>query len=235
MLSGSELEAIQNQFMTADHPMVQVNNHSPTEHHQQRPDSPPPSHHDFQANEQDANLAGLLASLRPKGYSPEALQKLTGPGLNSEESMRELASSEHPVSIRAPQQAGQTNQQVPVKVGEEIKKKKSLIVYLNHPRSSDMSSGHSDGLAQSVSDQLMESQISAKEFDSHGLSKESKHLDISSLRGLGASDSKEGATDKDGLSVVVIGDAYKYKKIVLLISSKTGGLKFIPMVKDMKK
>lgn len=115
-------------------------------------------------------------------------------------------------------------------------KKKSLIVYLNHPRSTDMPRGQmpgDDSIAQSVFDQYSEPFVTAKEFDSHGLSKDGKHLDIANLSG---GDSKDGLSpDKDGLSVVVIGDAYKYKKIVLLISSKTGGLKFIPMVKDMKR
>ena len=125
-------------------------------------------------------------------------------------------------------------------------KKKSLIVYLNHPRADDMakvaSSATDDSLAQLISDQTSgDPFVSAKEFDSHGLSKDTKHLDVSSLRGLGLAGNSgvDGTTkdgqDKDGLSVVVIGDAHKYKKIVLLISSKSGGLKFIPMVKDMKR
>lgn len=99
---------------------------------------------------------------------------------------------------------------------------------------SKVSSGNEGyNLAKSIGEPTGDSFVSAKEFDAHGLSRDTKHLDISSLSGL-PSDLKEGQ-DKDGLSVVVIGDAYKYKKIVLLISSKSGGLKFIPMVKDMKK
>lgn len=265
LLSGAELEAIQSQFMTLEHPVVpmgsaeqQINAQI---HHQEARQQ---QNLNYQA--QDPNLAGLLASLKPSFITPEGLQKLSSPEKQAEESLKELASQEQPTSVRAPPsfdqagnrefERGQTgvHKNLPRSEGEpergqqsagkvhngepaDARKKKSLIVYLNHPRPNDMSKAAQStddyNIAHSIGDQPNEPTfVSAKEFDSHGLSKDTKHLDVSNLHGLG--EIKDGQ-DKDGLSVVVIGDAYKYKKIVLLISSKSGGLKFIPMVKDMKK
>lgn len=112
-------------------------------------------------------------------------------------------------------------------------KQKSLIVYLNHPKSYDMVTG---------SPKRPSDIISAKELEAFGLNpKDSKMFDVAELRPnlefeslVAPSNNENKDKDKDGLSVVVIDDAYKYKKIVLLISSKSGGLKFVPMVKDSK-
>lgn len=244
LLSQTELDAIQSQFMTAEHPVVPVVEHQPQQQRQH------PAM--YQANYQDSSLAGLLSNWKPNDQVKN-LQKLNSPTKEAGENLKELASEEDHIRVMAPSRldlplsqskihdlSGKPDDVASRLASKQMefdgKKKKSLIVYLNHPRPVDMSkvSLNSDGLslAQSIGEQPTDTFISAKEFDSHGLSKDSKHLDVSNIRGLG--DVKE-SQDKDGLSVVVIGDAYKYKKIVLLISSKSGGLKFIPMVKDMKK
>lgn len=288
VLSAAELEAIQSQFLTAEHPIVPIQQSrvEPIESHPH--DTHSKQHHNQQQQQQDAQLSGSLASLKPEGIPPDVLQRLVSHEKQVEESLKELASSEEgQVSAVSPPRPLATVQQpvlshqgtspakshqqparplslassqylrdsrapitaVPRELRSEsprpgqskqeevnVAKKKSLIVYLNHPRSTDMPRGQmpgDDSIAQSVFDQYSQPFVTAKEFDSQGLSKDGKHLDIANLSN---SDSKDGLNpDKDGLSVVVIGDAYKYKKIVLLISSKTGGLKFIPMVKDMKK
>lgn len=315
ILSGSELEAIQSQFMTAEHPIVPISNDanqlgadgSPQQQRQL-----PLSHHATSAelNNQAPALNGiLLNSLKnTAGFSPDMLQRLQSPAKQHEEILKELASNDEQVGVMAalpdvrdsqshhhdhhhhrhqpvsrPNQdsglgytpenqlkppteyelalggglvaeaksANISNSKVAISplndqpsgpsmsfdYPDPKDKKKSLIVYLNHPRSTEMSkspASNSDSMAPAINaDQSgADPFVIAKEYDGHGLSKDGKHLDVSSLRGLG--DAKE-VQDKDGLSVVVIGDAYKYKKIVLLISSKSGGLKFIPMVKDMKK
>lgn len=146
-------------------------------------------------------------------------------------------------SVTVKQKPSSADARDPSQQSNDNKKKKNLIVYLNHPKSNEMqkgaqeasSSGSGSGLhEQPQSDEF----VSAKEFDSLGLSKESKLLDIAKLSSSGPMDPSLGIEsvpgDKDGLSVVVIGDAYKYKKIILLISAKSGGLKFVPMVKDEK-
>lgn len=232
-LSGADLEAIQSQFLTAEHPVVPLNE-------QQRAPANAPG-------EAEPSLRSLLDGLKLAGgaqFGPEL-------GHQGEEPLKELASSHEESAssiVAAPvppmgtanngdgQRAADRPQQQrrPASFAD---KKKSLIVYLNHPHADDMTraagSAGEDSLAQLIGEQSSgDPLVSAREFDSHGLSKETKHLDVASLRGLPA-DSK-GAPDKEGLSVVVIGDAYKYKKIVLLISAKSGGLKFIPMVRDMK-
>lgn len=256
VLSSQELEAIQHQFMSAEHPVV------PLPAAGARGQQTQPSANS-QALERD--LSSLLSNLKSgSNIPPELMQKLN---TYQEEYLKEGASSnEESVVALSPDQQRRPaatlsskerekgkefaspfesrpadmkpSQQTPGKQERDGDKKKSLIVYLNHPRPSDMSraaSSSEDSLAQLISEQTSgDPFVSAKEFDSHGLSKDTKHLDISSLRGLGA-EAKDLPEGKDGLSVVVIGDAYKYKKIVLLISSKTGGLKFIPMVKDMRK
>lgn len=242
-LSSTELEAIQSQFMTAEHPVVPLPMQVPQQQIQYQHESP--------------NFAGQQAG-GSKSYAHQAeqtLQRLSSPAKQAEEAMKELASSEDQTSVVDPRGYGKNPNQehehgslaktqtlsegrkleaermaAPVL---EAKRKKSLIVYLNHPRPTDMSKfSTEEGASLMQQATATDSFVSAKEFDSHGLSKDSKHLDVSSLQNL--SEIKD-SQDKDGLSVVVIGDAYKYKKIVLLISSKSGGLKFIPMVKDMKR
>lgn len=121
-------------------------------------------------------------------------------------------------------------------VGDGLAGKKNLIVYLNHPRPSGISKLRLQQAAAAAAEKDEETAFvaAAKEYDfAAGLSKETKQLDVSNLVGK----SVDGDGDsKDGLSVVVIGDAYKYKKIILLISSKADtGLKLIPMVKDLSK
>lgn len=243
MLSSSELEAIQNQFMTAEHPVVPLN----------EPAAPHRLPHAGPGLHLDQNLSQLVASLKSGNagnISPELSQRLSSAQGQQEEMLKELASNQHeslgtivsapPAEAKPQLVSAQPTLQSSTQQKSVADKKKSLIVYLNHPRPDDMSraaSSSEDSLAQLISEQTSgDPFVSAKEFDSHGLSKETKHLDVSSLRGLGGPETKELTTDnKDGLSVVVIGDAYKYKKIVLLISSKSGGLKFIPMVKDMRR
>lgn len=268
LLSGAELEAIQKQFLTAEHPTVPlVGPSAPAPVHTQHSNS------QYQANAEQ-NLASLINSFKsagghPSQIAPETLHQLGLSPQQGEELMREAASftDQSAVALQkgelasASTQAERPGEPLNVASSEAIPvgrdhsrtqlpamdtsataslvgdKKKSLIVYLNHPRPDDMSkaaNSNEDNLAQLISEQTSgDPFVSAKEFDSHGLSKETKHLDVSSLRGLGVE--AKDVPDKDGLSVVVIGDAYKYKKIVLLISSKSGGLKFIPMVKDMKR
>lgn len=107
-------------------------------------------------------------------------------------------------------------------IKSEGAKGKSLIVYLNHPKSDDHSH---EPKRQHETDVSGSEPIEAKEIDSYGISKDlSKKFDISSL----------DQDQKDGLSVVVIGDAWKYKKIILLISSKPGGPRLAPMLKDLR-
>lgn len=221
-LSSAELEAIQNQFLSAEHPVVPL-----AELQQRRPPTTAGS---------DPNLARLLESLRAGGAraAAELERQVSAERGQPGELLKALASGRDevaaaPTIVAAPQ---------PGRPGARLgEKKKSLIVYLNHPRPVDMTraaGADEEGLAQLISEQTSgDPFVSAKEFDAQGLSKETKHLNVASLRGLGVE--TKDAHDKDGLSVVVIGDAYKYKKIVLLISSKTGGLKFIPMVKDMRR
>lgn len=266
VLSLEELEAIQKQFVTAEHPLIAVQQNQ--EFNSQPNASYQSDESQFRQQQGDMLSSGpmSISGLRADGPMPELLQRLISPERQAEEVLRELASNEegHLSAVQPPpNQSRLDGQQVHLpppqqqpsdepaaryqreSAGdarpEEIiaPKKKSLIVYLNHPRSTDMPRGQMPGddrIAQSVFEKYSEPFVTAKEFDSNGLSKDGKHLDIANIGGFGSGELKDGFNhpDKDGLSVVVIGDAYKYKKIVLLISSKTGGLKFIPMVKDMK-
>lgn len=247
-LSNGELEAIQNQFITGEHPIVPIHGRDQTKSYPSDAHLPV----DFREHHTGSDIKPV--DMRLDGLSRHNLNRIR----HNDDIMKELASNEDASrSISAPPvhqiprpimldefRSGDKEHRLNTVFDPSIEsdvdgktKRKSLIVYLNHPRPDDMSkvsstNGEGYNLAQTVNDQPADSFISAKEFDSHGLSKENKHLDVSNLQEF--SDLKEGQ-DKDGLSVVVIGDAYKYKKIVLLISSKSGGLKFIPMVKDMKK
>lgn len=212
-LSQHELDAIQSQFLTAEHPVVTIPVAQPNEHHSNLK-------HNQQYQEQQ--LAGLLANhLRHHQES----QMIDDSMKEAELEQLMSAASQQPAH-KARSELQPAHHQV---IGNQrfviddkkstVDRKKNLVVYLNHPRPDEMSSKQKNG----------DESVAAKEFDiANGLmNKDMKQLEEFKLN---SSDK-----DKDGLSVVVINDAYKYKKIVLLISSKTGGLKFIPMLKDSRK
>lgn len=212
LLSGPELEAIQSQFLSAEHPTVPIEGRVTAE--------------------QRVRAADSLQRLSSQQESEELLKQLAS---NSDEQSASVV--EAPPSL---QQQQQDNPQAARHFQQAAEpKRKSLIVYLNHPREAELKSAASAGdesLARLLRDQTTgDPFVAAREFDARGLSSDTRQLEVSGPEALpaGAAQDKR-AQDKEGLSVVVIGDAYKYKKIVLLISAKSGGLKFIPMVKDMK-
>lgn len=185
----------------------------------------------------------------------QTTNKLSQSNKEAEEILSELGSEQSLLSTRATKSRTQQTEKLaktpdeggssPNGATEEPlwsvdKKKKSLIVYLNHPKSHEMqtiSKIPTHGApANEDSQWLNEELISAREFDALGLAKEDpKQLEVANFHKPLDSDTSNGTgNEKDGLSMVVIGDAYKYKKIILLISSKSGGLKFVPMVKDSK-
>lgn len=259
-LSNGELEAIHTQFMTSEHPVVPAES-------MKSYGAPVDPLGQVQVDFQNDQLGhGIKTAGDYRGEVLQRIHNGNS-ARHNEEIMKEMASNEdvtrsvgasqiltgsmpnqlaQPLILADPRLNDRDHRAyaplgpvpLPELDSDGKPKRKSLIVYLNHPRPIDMSKVSSSNqeaynLAQAVNNEHgRDSFVSAKEFDSHGLSKENKHLDVSNLHDFHGL--KEGQ-DKDGLSVVVIGDAYKYKKIVLLISSKAGGLKFIPMVKDMKK